>query len=130
MLLLRPVAQVELLRRIREAMGTEHLEDVEETLHAPSVEDWERSEYEDICVGVLGEGTERNRTQQLQCRQLGRDLEELSNLLTEPMTGTVFPCSITDCHSHRHQGHKAQGESHDGRPKEEAEYCLNPFSCC
>jgi hypothetical protein len=38
--------------------GTEHLEDVEERLDAPSVQDWERSEYEDICIDVLVEGTE------------------------------------------------------------------------
>jgi hypothetical protein len=62
---------------------TGHLEDVEETLDAPSVEDWERSEYEDICSGVRGESTERNRTQQLQCRQLGPDLEELSSELVD-----------------------------------------------
>jgi hypothetical protein len=37
---------------------TEDLENVEETLDAPNVKGGERSEYEDIGMGVLVEGTE------------------------------------------------------------------------
>jgi hypothetical protein len=36
----------------------EDLEDVEETLDAPSIDDWERSEHEDIRICVLVDGTE------------------------------------------------------------------------
>ena len=120
-------------------------ETVEETLDAPNVDDGERSEYEDIGMGVLVEGTE-DATDHANSNVVNKNpnLEEFSlisnsvfELVNErdpaaSITGMLFPFPITACrlHCHRWQGHKAQGGSHHGRPKEEAEDCLNLSRCC
>jgi hypothetical protein len=124
---------------------TEDVEDVEETLDSPNVKGGKHSEYEDIGMGVLVEGTE-DGTDHANSKVINKDpdLEEftlISNSVSEliyegdpaaSMTGMFFPCPITACrsHCHRQQGRQAQGRSHHGRPKEEAEDCLNLRSCC
>jgi hypothetical protein len=109
--------------------GTEHLEDVEETLDAPGVEDWERSEYEDICIGVLVEGTEHGIDHTNTVVDLVRNLEEFisnSTSVRNPLPVRCFPVRLLSATHIGSKAKKHKARATMGNQKRN----LHPFSCC